>query len=70
MLNLVIGWAGVIIFSGLTAYDMQKLKAMRAARFSSADHEQKLAIFGALTLYLDFVNLVISLLRIFGGSRN
>jgi uncharacterized protein len=70
VLNLVIGWAGVIIFSGLTAYDMQKLKAMRAARFSSADHEQKLAIFGALTLYLDFVNLVISLLRIFGGSRN
>jgi FtsH-binding integral membrane protein len=68
--NLVLGWAGVIIFSGLTAYDMQKLKAMRLARFSSADEEQKLAIFGALQLYLDFVNLVISLLRIFGSGRS
>lgn len=67
--NLIIGWLGVIIFSGLTAYDMQKLKAMRLARFQSADQEQKLAIFGALQLYLDFVNLVISLLRIFGNAR-
>lgn len=67
--NLILGWGGVIIFSGLTAYDMQKLKQMRMARFESADQEQKLAIFGALMLYLDFINLVISLLRIFGSSR-
>jgi FtsH-binding integral membrane protein len=68
-LNLIIGWGGVIIFSGLTAYDMQKLKQMRAQRFDSADQAQKLAIFGALMLYLDFINLVISLLRIFGNAR-
>ena len=68
--NLIIGWLGVIIFSGLTAYDMQKLKALRTARFASGDEAQKIAIFGALQLYLDFVNLVISLLRIFGNARS
>jgi FtsH-binding integral membrane protein len=68
-LNLIIGWGGVIIFSGLTAYDMQKLKQMRATRFADGDTEQKAAIFGALMLYLDFINLVISLLRIFGNAR-
>ena len=62
-------YAGVAIFAGLTAYDMQRLKEMRAARFADGDSEQKAAIFGALMLYLDFINLVISLLRIFGGRR-
>jgi uncharacterized protein len=67
-LNLIIGWAGVIIFAGLTAYDMQKIKKIGA---DAMDEEtaQKLAIFGALSLYLDFINLVISLLRIFGERR-
>lgn len=67
--NLVIGFGGVIVFSGLTAYDMQQLKTMRARGIGSGAAADKLAIFGALRLYLDFVNLFISLLRIFGGAR-
>ncbi len=67
--NLIIGFAGVLIFSGLTAYDIQRLKAMRTQGFANAETAEKLAIFGALRLYLDFINLFISLLRIFGGGR-
>jgi hypothetical protein len=67
--NLIIGWGGVIIFSGLTAYDMQAIKRIGTEAHGDADTTQKLAIFGALRLYLDFINLVISLLRIFGGGR-
>jgi FtsH-binding integral membrane protein len=67
--NLVIGYLGVIVFSGLTAYDMQQLKTMRQSGFADAASAEKLAIFGALRLYLDFINLFISLLRIFGGAR-
>jgi hypothetical protein len=68
-LNLIIGYAGVLIFSGLTAYDIQRLKTMRAQGFANSQAAEKLAIFGALRLYLDFINLFISLLRIFGGGR-
>jgi FtsH-binding integral membrane protein len=68
--NLIIGIFGVIIFAGLTAYDMQKIKEIGAKGIANGETAQKLAIFGALALYLDFINLVISLLRIFGGSRN
>jgi FtsH-binding integral membrane protein len=68
-LNLVIGYAGVLIFSALTAYDIQRLKTMRATGFANTQQAEKLAIFGALRLYLDFINLFISLLRIFGGRR-
>jgi uncharacterized protein len=84
ILNLLIGFAGVIIFSGLTAYDIQNLKNMRigGARVGlrgfgrgrqpmaiPAGASEKFAIYGALLLYLDFINLFISLLRIFGGRR-
>jgi uncharacterized protein len=69
-LNLIIGWAGVLIFSGLTAYDMQQIKQIGASGLHDENTAQKLAIFGALRLYLDFINLVISLLRIFGGGRS
>jgi FtsH-binding integral membrane protein len=68
--NLIIGIFGVIIFAGLTAYDMQKIKQIGAKGIANGEAAQKLAIFGALALYLDFINLVLSLLRIFGGSRN
>jgi len=68
-LNLVIGFFGVIIFSGLTAYDIQRIKVMQQQGVASGRAAEKLAIFGALMLYLDFVNLFISLLRIFGGGR-
>jgi uncharacterized protein len=67
--NLIIGWFGVFLFAGFTAYDMQKIKEIGASGLHDADTAQKLAIFGALRLYLDFINLVISLLRIFGGRR-
>ncbi|HEY2603710.1 MAG TPA: Bax inhibitor-1/YccA family protein [Thermoleophilaceae bacterium] len=63
--NLIIGFGGVVIFAGLTAYDMQKLKQIGAGTLSDDQH-QKAAIFGALALYLDFINLFLSLLRIFG----
>ena len=65
--NLVLGIFGVIIFAGLTAYDMQKIKEIGARGAGDAGATQKLAIIGALALYLDFINLVISFLRIFGG---
>ena len=57
---------GVFIFLGLTAYDTQKLKAMAAA----GTMRENLAIIGALSLYLDFINLFLFLLRIFGGRRD
>ena len=65
----IISLAGVAIFIGLTAWDTQKIKnaAMYAADGTSAE---KLATIGALSLYLDFVNLFIYLLRFFGGSRD
>jgi hypothetical protein len=67
--NLIIGLVGVVLFSGLTAYDMQSIKQMRIRGMSGANTStEKLAIYGALRLYLDFINLFISLLRIFGGG--
>jgi hypothetical protein len=59
-------YAGVAIFAGLTAYDMQKLKRYAEAGMSG----QGRAIQGALALYLDFINLFLFLLRIFGQARN
>ena len=68
MLNFVLGCAGVLVFAGLTAYDTQKLREMHAgAGYSSA---ATLSIVGALKLYLDFINLFISLLRLFGARRD
>ncbi|HWB63650.1 MAG TPA: Bax inhibitor-1 family protein, partial [Chitinophagales bacterium] len=60
---------GVLIFVGLTAYDTQKLKAMSLEGFSNSETQQKGAIMGALTLYLDFVNLFLFLLRLMGRRR-
>ncbi|MFO7818936.1 MAG: Bax inhibitor-1/YccA family protein [Halanaerobacter sp.] len=62
MLYWIITYAGVIIFTGLIAYDTQKIKRMA----HSATSGKKVAILGALSLYLDFINLFIYLLRIFG----
>jgi uncharacterized protein len=61
-------YAGVLIFSALTAYDMQKLKQIQAQGVTG-DDASRLAIFGALSLYLDFINLFLFLLRIFGQRR-
>jgi FtsH-binding integral membrane protein len=65
MLSFVLGCAGVLVFAGLTAYDTQKLRSMHAQWGDRGN----LAINGALQLYLDFINLFISLLRLFGDRR-
>ena len=59
-------YAGVFIFVGLIAYDTQKLKEMNVIGNEGTEEDRKEAIMGALTLYLDFINLFIYLLRIFG----
>jgi FtsH-binding integral membrane protein len=67
MLGFVTACACVVVFAGLTAYDTQKLRQMHASTgYSSA---ATISIVGALTLYLDFINLFIALLRIFGRRR-
>ncbi len=62
----LITYAGIAIFVGLTAYDAQKIKEMAYAGFAGSEEERKGAIIGALRLYLDFINLFLLLLRIFG----
>jgi len=62
----IISYAGVLIFVGLTAYDTQQLKALNASQPGAPD---QLAILGALKLYLDFINMFLMLLRIFGNRR-
>lgn len=63
-------YIGVLVFVGLTAYDTQKLKNMGAQLDSNdRDNFRKYSIVGALTLYLDFINLFLMLLRIFGNRR-
>ncbi|MBF0474564.1 MAG: Bax inhibitor-1/YccA family protein [Deltaproteobacteria bacterium] len=66
----VVTYAGVIVFVGLTAYDTQKIKQIAAAGFEDEEMEHKGAVLGALTLYLDFINLFLMLLRILGGRRD
>ena len=65
-LQMIVSYLGVLIFVGLTAYDSQKIKNMLQMAPDASEASQKLALLGALTLYLDFVNLFIYLLRIFG----
>ena len=71
-MSMIISYIGVLVFVGLTAYDTQHLKTM--ALNQPADLEagviRKGAIMGALKLYLDFINLFLMLLRIFGGGRD
>ena len=66
MFNLILSYVGVLIFVGLTAYDSQKIKQMLLQSPDASEGAQKIALLGALTLYLDFINLFIYLLRIFG----
>lgn len=68
--ELILSYAFVLIFVGLTAYDTQKIKQMLVMQDTGSESAQKLALLGALTLYLDFVNLFIYLLRIFGSRRD
>jgi FtsH-binding integral membrane protein len=66
MFNLILSYVGVLMFVGLTAYDSQKIKQMLLQAPDASEGAQKVALLGALTLYLDFINLFIYLLRIFG----
>ena len=68
-LDLVLSYAGVVLFVGLTAYDSQKIKEMLAMQGDAGEGAQKLALMGALSLYLDFINLFLYLLRIFGRQK-
>ena len=70
ILSIVISCIGVIVFTGLTAYDVQKIMKMNIIGNAGTDEDTKEAILGALTLYLDFINLFIMLLRLFGTKRN
>lgn len=70
-LAMVLNYAGVLIFVGLTAYDTQKIKVMlaEASQYGLNDQTQKLALLGSLSLYLDFINLFLYLLRFFGDRK-
>ena len=67
--SFVFSIVGIIVFAGLTAYDTQRIKAMNVPGSEGTDGARKTAIFGALTLYLDFINLFLSLLRLTGRRR-
>ncbi|HMZ23524.1 MAG TPA: Bax inhibitor-1/YccA family protein, partial [Saprospiraceae bacterium] len=67
MMYWIISYVGVAVFVGLIAYDTQKIKAY--ALMESEEMRRKGAILGALALYLDFINLFIYLLRLFGSRR-
>lgn len=60
---------GILVFTGLTAYDTQRLKAMHVATWNR-DARGRVAVLGALVLYLDFINLFVSLLQLFGTPRD
>jgi FtsH-binding integral membrane protein len=68
-LDKIISYVGVAVFVGLTAYDVQKLKRIGAGLEYGDASAKKMAIMGALTLYLDFINLFLMLLRVFGRRR-
>ena len=67
--DYILSYIGLAIFIGLTAWDSQKIKEMLQTQYDMSEGAQKLALLGALTLYLDFINLFLYLLRIFGGSN-
>jgi FtsH-binding integral membrane protein len=69
MITWVVSYIGVFVFVGLTAYDTQKLKKISQNGFADGESRRKATILGALTLYLDFINLFLMLLRVMGSRR-
>jgi uncharacterized protein len=65
----LISYAGVIIFAGLTAYDTQRLQIIANSTRGDAAMSARMSVVGALTLYLDFINMFLFLLRIFGNQQ-
>ena len=70
ILNLIISSVAVVLFTILTAYDTQKIKIMLALQPDAGEAAQRVALLGALSLYLDFINLFIYILQFFGGRNN
>ena len=68
--DYILSYIGVAIFIGLTAWNSQKIKEMLQTQYDMSEGAQKLALLGALTLYLDFIKLFLYLLRIFGNNRD
>jgi FtsH-binding integral membrane protein len=68
-LDYIISYVGVAVFVGLTAYDVQKLKRIGAGLEYGDASASKMALMGGLTLYLDFINLFLMILRLFGRRR-
>jgi FtsH-binding integral membrane protein len=69
MVSFLLGYIGVIVFTGLTAYDTQKILALNVIGNEGTDEDRKEALSGALILYLDFINLFLSLLRLMGRRK-
>ena len=69
-MQFIISIIGVVVFTLLTAYDSQKIKAMYYQAQSNAEMTQKLAVYGSLTLYMDFINIFIFLLQLLGVRKN
>lgn len=69
MIYWITSYIGVFVFVGLTAYDTQKIKRIGEAGFGDEESRKKASILGALTLYLDFINLFLMLLRVMGNRR-
>lgn len=68
-LDYILSFIGVIVFTGLTAYDTQKIRKSNIIGNEGTSEDSKESIMGALTLYLDFINLFLKLLRLFGKRR-
>lgn len=64
--DIILSWIGIVLFVGLVAYDIQKIKRYGAI----IDDQNKVAIIGALDLYLDFINIFLRLLSLFGKNKN
>jgi len=69
-MSYLVSIIGVVVFTGLTAYDVQRLKTMGEQVATGTESAKKMALMGALSLYLNFINLFLMLLRLFGGNRN
>ena len=67
MLDIILDWAMLFLFFGLTVYDMNKIREMHDAGFCD---DEKLYVYGAMELYLDFINIFLRILALFGKRRD
>ena len=68
-LQMIVGYVGILVFVGLTAFDTQRLKAIAVQTNGNRALAARLAVVGSLTLYLDFINLFIFMLQVMGGGN-